>query len=157
VIYFVQSVVGGPIKIGCAVKIDRRIKELELYYGRKLILLATMEGDRSTEKEIHERFKHLRLESGRSRGVKVEQFRPSPDLMEFIGKPFHGGSDDVCKMSAVNGVTTFNLQGTKAERDHLDKISHETMIPKSRIVRAGINLWLVQNGRSPLPVVEGYE
>jgi hypothetical protein len=39
-----------------------------------------MEGGPKEEQQIHERFSHLRF--GRK-----EQFRPGPDLMEFIGLP----------------------------------------------------------------------
>jgi hypothetical protein len=45
-----------------------------------LALLYTMDGDFETEREIHERFAHLRFE-------RKEQFMPGPDLMEFIGLP----------------------------------------------------------------------
>jgi hypothetical protein len=49
-------------------------------YGAELALLARMEGDRTTEAEIHGRFSHLRL-------GRTEQFRPGADLMAFIGRP----------------------------------------------------------------------
>ena len=47
-----------------------------------------MEGDRSTEAEIHGRFAHLRF-------GRTEQFRPEPDLMTFINRPLFAAAGDV--------------------------------------------------------------
>jgi hypothetical protein len=85
-IYFMQAAEGGPIKIGCTGDVDMRHKELGSTYGRDLIVLATMEGGRQREAEIHARFAHLRL-------GRTEQFRPELDLMEFIGLPLFVGSN----------------------------------------------------------------
>lgn len=79
-IYFLQPVDGGPVKIGFTDHLGVRHKQLEAHYGRPLALLATMEGGRSTEAEIHGRFAHLRF-------GRTEQFRPGPDLMAFINRP----------------------------------------------------------------------
>lgn len=79
-IYFLQPVEGGPIKIGCSENIDARREQLEARYGQPLALLATMKGDVGEEFAIHRRFKHLRL-------GRTEQFRPAPELMEFINRP----------------------------------------------------------------------
>lgn len=79
-IYFLQPLDGGPVKIGCSVDVGRRQRQLEGIYGRPLALLATMPGDRKVERRIHTRFARLRL--GRS-----EQFRPARELLEFIGRP----------------------------------------------------------------------
>jgi hypothetical protein len=86
-IYFVQPVDGGPVKIGTAVDVDRRIAQLEAHYKRPLALLATLPGDSEVETEIHERFDHLRLKRRNRRGRQPEQFRPAADLMAFIGRP----------------------------------------------------------------------
>jgi hypothetical protein len=80
VIYFMQPTDGGPVKIGCSVDVERRHDQLEWHYGKPLALLATLPGDRETEREIHGRFAHLRI-------GRTEQFRPAADLMEFIGRP----------------------------------------------------------------------
>jgi hypothetical protein len=80
VIYFMQSVDGGPIKIGCSTDVDRRRCQLEATYGTPLAVLGTMEGGPEDEARIHARFSHLRL-------GKTEQFRPAPDLLAFVGKP----------------------------------------------------------------------
>jgi hypothetical protein len=80
VIYFIQSVDGGPIKIGSTDNLRERLKALEVHYGRPLALLATMPGDREREAEIHAQFSHLRF-------GRTEQFRPASDLMDFINRP----------------------------------------------------------------------
>lgn len=85
-IYFAQLLTGS-IKIGCSTDVDRRLGQLEQHYRQPVALLSTMEGDRDTEREIHERFAHLRFGTRRGSGRKPEQFRPGPDLMEYIGLP----------------------------------------------------------------------
>jgi hypothetical protein len=85
-IYFMQPVDGGPVKIGCSANVRARQKQLEAHYGRELALLATMEGDREQETEIHARFADLRL-------GHTEQFRPAPELMAFIGRPLLVGAN----------------------------------------------------------------
>jgi hypothetical protein len=86
VIYFIQSLDGGPVKIGYSKDVDSRRSQLEYYYGRPLALLATIKGGRDKEREIHERFSHLRLE-------RTELFRPTVELMEFIGRPLLVGAN----------------------------------------------------------------
>jgi hypothetical protein len=79
VIYFVQPVEGGPIKIGYSEDVSRRLPELRRSYDRELSLLHTIEGDLDSEIQIHERFSYLRI-------GRTEQFRPGADLLEFIGQ-----------------------------------------------------------------------
>jgi hypothetical protein len=95
VIYFAQSVDGGPVKIGTAVDVDRRIAQLEAYYGRQLAVLAILPGGPDEEAAIHERFAHLRLDGKGRCGRQPEQFRPAADLMAFIGKPLFVNQGDV--------------------------------------------------------------
>lgn len=87
-VYFVQPIDGGPIKIGCSRDVPTRIQQLESHYGCRLALLATMEGGRSEERAIHERFAHLRF-------GRTEQFQPGPDLMDFIGRPLFAAAGNV--------------------------------------------------------------
>lgn len=81
-IYFAQ-LPSGAVKIGKADDVDARLVQLEQQYRQPLSLLHVMEGSFEVERQIHRRFRHLRIEGGRGR----EQFRPAPDLMEFIGRP----------------------------------------------------------------------
>lgn len=85
-IYFLQPTDGGAIKIGFTEDLDARRRQLERHYGCPLAILATMPGGREEEAEIHERFDELRL-------GRTEQFRPAPELMEFIGRPLLVGAN----------------------------------------------------------------
>ena len=74
-----QPVGGGPIKIGHTKDLVLRKKALESQYGCKLTVLATMDGGFAEEQEIHKRFADARFDL-------TEQFRPTVELMIFIGK-----------------------------------------------------------------------
>jgi hypothetical protein len=79
-VYFIQAVGGGPIKIGFTDDIDQRIAGLRSHYGREFVLLRVIEGDRRDEEALHSRFGHLRF-------GRTEQFRPESDLLAFIDRP----------------------------------------------------------------------
>lgn len=79
-VYFIQAVDGGPIKIGYSKDVEARRRMLESAYKRPLAVLATMPGGRKEEAEVHDRFSHLRF-------GRTEQFRPNAELLEFIGRP----------------------------------------------------------------------
>jgi hypothetical protein len=78
-IYFAQTSTGS-IKIGTTINLRNRLSALKSYFGNEVLLLATMPGDRAEERRLHEKFAHLRFPG-------TEQFRPAPDLIEFIGRP----------------------------------------------------------------------
>jgi hypothetical protein len=112
-IYYAQLPT-GDIKIGCSADVETRLDQLEGHYGAELALLATMEGDRSTEAEIHARFAHLRL-------GRTEQFRPGADLMEFIGKPLLVGANPDAVEAISSAAAELKLTAVKAERDIVTK------------------------------------
>ena len=97
-VYFLQPVGGGPIKIGFSDNFPVRLAQLEAHYGCSLVVLATMEGDRSRESEIHQMFAHLRF-------GRTEQFRPGPDLMEFIGRPLLAGPNPEAVEALPKSIT----------------------------------------------------
>jgi Meiotically up-regulated gene 113 len=76
-IYFIQPIDGGPIKIGYAKDIAARVKQLEVENGKKMSLLASIPGGKNEERQLHSQFSHLRF-------AGTEQFRPAPDLMALI-------------------------------------------------------------------------
>lgn len=78
-VYFVQAGPGGPIKIGFAANVEKRIAELQTGCPHKLSLLATenSEDARGREAELHEQFAALRID-------RSEWFRWSPELGEAI-------------------------------------------------------------------------
>lgn len=142
-VYFVQSVDGGAIKIGTSRDVPLRIKQLEADYARPLAILGTMPGGREEEREIHERFSHLRF--GRS-----EQFRPEPDLLAFIGRPLFVSAVPVVEaMPNVGRVTLVNLKGTEEEREWLQHLSRVTGVTLSEIARRGVALFAVSRGVKP--------
>ncbi|MGK3989282.1 YozE family protein [Sorangium sp. So ce136] len=76
-VYFIQAGPSGPIKIGYSGgPVERRLAALQTGHPETLCVLATMDGDRFTEAELHRRFHGYRL-SG-------EWFKPEPDLMDLI-------------------------------------------------------------------------
>lgn len=78
-IYFAQ-LPNGAVKIGCTTNLNRRKLRLRVELGCEIDILATIEGDKQQERELHDRFFHLRLGTS-------EQFRPGDDLMDFIHHP----------------------------------------------------------------------
>lgn len=78
-IYFIQSEVGGPIKIGYTHSrdtVDRRMAQLQAAHPYKLVCLATMNGSIFIERRLHEMFHKHRLLG--------EWFENTDELQEFI-------------------------------------------------------------------------
>jgi hypothetical protein len=121
VIYFLQSVNGGPIKIGCTTNLPVRVAQLEATYGQPLALLGSREGDRKTEAEIHAKFAHLRF-------GKTEQFRPAADLMSFIGKPLlvDPNPDAVEAMLTANKQNVLSVRGSEEWRAWVHRFCDHT-------------------------------
>src|SRR5665213_1992906 len=59
-IYFLQSMHGGPIKIGTTQSLIKRLKSISLLNPFELQLLLTMDGGYEREAQLHQQFKHLR-------------------------------------------------------------------------------------------------
>lgn len=76
-VYFIQSGTTGPIKIGySAGPPGRRLAALQTGHPEPLRLLATIEGGRETEINLHRRFAAHRKTG--------EWFEPHPDVIQFI-------------------------------------------------------------------------
>lgn len=75
-VYFIQALEGGPIKIGytSSKSAKNRLANLQTAHAQKLVVLATTE--RHEEADLHERFKSLRLAG--------EWFKPAPTLVAWI-------------------------------------------------------------------------
>jgi len=76
IVYFVQSRLGGPIKIGLTTQLNQRLKQLQNESPIPLQIVGALRGDEKVEAAIHERFRKLRLHG--------EWFEPSTELVEFI-------------------------------------------------------------------------
>ena len=85
VVYFVQSGPRGPIKIGVAEDIKKRVATLQIGNPVPLVVMATVPGGFELERELHARFL-----CGR---IAFEWFeRDTPGLMETIEHVLrHGG------------------------------------------------------------------
>ncbi len=124
-IYFVQPVDGGPIKIGTTINLESRLKQLEAHYGCPLALLATMTGDAEREREIHDQFSHLRL-------GRTEQFQPADDLLAFIGRPLFACAGEVTEIPVTAAVRPLmTVKGRQAWFEWLKRFSEHAGLPIS--------------------------
>lgn len=78
-VYFMRLGTSGPVKIGYANSIKARFREHKVSNHSAPVLLAAMRGTMKSERQLHERFKSLRLEGRR------EWFNLRGDLKAFIG------------------------------------------------------------------------
>ncbi len=79
-IYFARIGEDGPIKIGKADDVKERLFGLKFEFKQPVFLLGVINGGLEAERDMHQRFCNLRLESEDS----SELFSPGPDLMRFI-------------------------------------------------------------------------
>lgn len=131
-IYFAQPVDGGPVKIGTTENLPQRLAGLESTYGKPMALLGTMPGGRDEERAIHDRFSHLRL-------GRTEQFRPEPELMQFIGKPLLTSdiSSNVPIPYACRSII-FAMRGSAEFRAWLDEAASACNLSVSALVTQAV-------------------
>lgn len=72
-VYFIQAGVGGPIKIGSAVDVDKRLAELQTGCPDLLRIIGTSAGGREAEFALHRKFSAHR--------IRGEWFYPCPELL----------------------------------------------------------------------------
>lgn len=75
-IYFVQDGDDGPIKIGLAANVVRRLDQLVSATHRELVLRAVILGDARLERELHARFAADR--------IRGEWYHPSEAILEYV-------------------------------------------------------------------------
>lgn len=75
-VYFCQSIVGGPIKVGLTDHPWRRLSALQIGNPYRLRFVGFLPGDRADEQALHEVFASARL--------RGEWFHPTPDLTGFV-------------------------------------------------------------------------
>lgn len=78
-IYFIQAHDGGPIKIGWAKNIDKRIAEIQRMSPSQLRVLNTFDSSEEDERILHKYFKRIRLYG--------EWFEPTDELLAFVQNP----------------------------------------------------------------------
>lgn len=74
-VYFIQGVHGGPIKIGLAQDPEQRLKSLQAGCPYLLRITHTIEGGRRRERQLHLRFAECRLGG--------EWFEATPELVKL--------------------------------------------------------------------------
>jgi hypothetical protein len=79
VVYFVQAISGGPIKIGVSRNLGSRLASLQGAHAEQLVVLRTIRGTIREEAFLHRKFAALHM-SG-------EWFRPDTTLLAFISNP----------------------------------------------------------------------
>jgi hypothetical protein len=124
-VYFVQPIDGGPVKVGYSDDVAARVRQLEFRYGRPFVLLGTLPGGREEEKSIHDQFSHLRI-------GRTEQFRPASDLMEFIGKPLFVNASPVELMEPVKSLITMRCR--EEFRAWVFRVAGERRITPSQLI-----------------------
>jgi hypothetical protein len=80
-VYFVRAGPDGPVKIGLARDVARRLKTLQTASPVPLLLLGVVPGDAKVERQLHRRFAGSRL--------RGEWFTPSPELLAHIDALVH--------------------------------------------------------------------
>jgi hypothetical protein len=80
-IYFAQiNIPGGPIKIGTAKDVQKRVRQFEKSMPWRLKVIATFPGNRKVEKWLHERFFRFRMTKSPGR----EWFYPDEELLFWM-------------------------------------------------------------------------
>ena len=75
-VYFVQQGADGPIKIGTAVDVVKRLDHLMAANSAELVVRAIIPGGAEIEGELHIRFaRHV---------IRGEWFRPDPEIVEYM-------------------------------------------------------------------------
>ncbi len=75
-VYFIQIISSGEIKIGYSTNVKKRMNGLQTAIPEKIKLLGFFAGDKQKEKELHKKFKHLR--------IKGEWFKCDASIIDLI-------------------------------------------------------------------------
>jgi len=142
-VYFIQSIGGGPIKIGHSDSPIKRLATLQTSHYEKLTILATVDGGLTTETKLHERFSKDRLHG--------EWFTPSEELMQYINqhRPQKERGDlkfycIVCKKEVADGKGYVHLLG---DVDEYRKLVREWEATHGRSWDSESEKWVI--GGSP--------
>lgn len=84
VVYFIQAGQHGPIKIGVASNVRKRLAALQTGHHTSLRIIGTVPGDAALERELHQRFAAHR--------IRGEWFKAAcaTEVREFCGKRRNG-------------------------------------------------------------------
>ena len=77
-VYFIQSLEGGPVKIGFALRPDRRLASLQIDNPQEMCIRAVALGGSVAERLLHNHFAEHR--------IRGEWFSPVPELVGLMAK-----------------------------------------------------------------------
>ena len=75
-IYFIQEGDNGPIKIGKAVSVERRLKTLQISHHKELNILQVIPGGAERENKIQKDLMKFKITG--------EWFKPAPEVFEYM-------------------------------------------------------------------------
>lgn len=130
-IYFMQDLDGGPVKIGYSADVGQRQIQLEAKYARPLTVLAVVPGDRKREREIHSQFAHLRFK-------RTEQFQPATELSDFIGRPLIVSANPAVIEAMEPQVETICVRCTHSFKKWLAGFAKSERVTPSQLVDQGL-------------------
>jgi transcriptional regulator with XRE-family HTH domain len=128
-IYFIQRASGGPIKIGYAKNVAKRLKVLQTGVSEELVVLGICQGERSYESALHQVYREYRI-SG-------EWFEPAPKLVAFI--------KEHAVLSASGAFSVARPQLLDPSREIRLAIRHAGISIKELVDKIGAPLRTVEN------------
>ena len=135
VICFIQRAEGGRVLIDVSKNVEDRRRQLETHYGRPLVILATIPGGPEEEREIKDRFSHLKTE-------EVSIFYPGEDLMEFIRESrCVEGQQWSSRSTNKQPRTGHGLRRSHAQRSEKKIDSKASPVTKRRTVEVKTGFW----------------
>lgn len=112
-VYFIQSVLGGPIKIGFSTEVHGRLGWLQTAHAAELRILGQIDqATYKTEGELHRQFSALR--------VAGEWFHPGLALVEWLAeRGIEAKASETCAGCHAYAVVSEELSRTRAELSEL--------------------------------------
>lgn len=150
-IYFLQPIAGGAVKIGYSVDVEARHRQLENHYGQRLALLATMAGGPEEETAVHDRFAHLRIAGKGRRGGFPEQFRPAPELMAFIGRPLLAHPDPDAVAPLYPAFVRIGIKATPEWSEWLARAAKHFRTTSAGLIDRALAEWTAAQGFKEAP------
>ena len=85
-VYFIQALVGGPVKVGWAIDVNRRVREQRWRWAPPFIVLATFNGTHRDENRVHRALSLSSKNDPPEQGLQGrEWFRPTADVERVLG------------------------------------------------------------------------
>lgn len=124
-IYFVQVENDGPIKIGFAADIHKRISELQIANPYELSLIGCMRGDKEKEKRLHKKFVKY--------WIRGEWFKPGKKLLKYIYTYGNASPDNTDVIR--NRMTRMSFFIPEYMEDNIRRVSESTNRSMGQVVR----------------------